>query len=755
MVRERLRANVQGNQTDLFRLQNQLSTGRRLFSPSDDAPSALRAINLQRTIERKTQLQTNLRSAEQGLTKASSSLTEVSNVLNDLRAATLGVVGTDSSQDDRDAVIAQIDQALFTLLEIGSSKHLEQFLFSGTRSLDKPYEAAAQYVEYHGNESTLRSRVDTDLLFGVGLPGNEVFGGLSEAVRGTSDLEPRVTPQTRIVDINGGAGISPDGSIEIVYNPSVGGATQRAVIDLSKAHTLADVARLIETGAPTGAALVVEVAGGGFRVTAGDGAVAINEAAGGRAAEQLGLLSPIPSGQVVGGDLDPLLRNTTRLDDLLGSKAQGRLQLPGVRNDLTIRAASSGADFNNLTVEIVGTGTVGAESASYNASTNTLTVQIQPGATSAASLAAAINAEGTFVAAPDPRDAATAGTAGSGVAVVGTYAGATDTSGSGAPFDKASGLVIANGGAPFTVDTSTAETVEDLLNLLNRPETGLAAAINAEGTGIDVRTRRSGANLTIGENGGQTAGQLGIQTFHEGVKLAELNRGVGVTTRAGDDLEIELSDGATTTAFTVDLSAALTVQDALDAINTATGGAVTARLAAVGGGIELVDSSTLTPPVTLTVRSVSGSQAAIDLGLIATGQTEASVTSALPGAASLKGEDRASVEVDSVFNTLYRLREALQKDDNAPAVSAAVERLDDDLTRVTFARAEAGARLQNLDSVGTRLGEEDIQLRAALSIEIDVDFAQAVSDFQAKQFALQASLQTSASLLQLSILNFI
>ncbi|MGI9457042.1 MAG: flagellin, partial [Aeoliella sp.] len=137
------------------------------------------------------------------------------------------------------------------------------------------------------------------------------------------------------------------------------------------------------------------------------------------------------------------------------------------------------------------------------------------------------------------------------------------------------------------------------------------------------------------------------------------------------------------------------------------------------------------------------------LGFFATGDTEA--TSAT---GSLAASDRHTLEVDSTFNTLMRLREALVNED-FPAIGREIGRIDNDLDRVNFARAELGARLQSLQSLQHRHEDEEVALRNALSQEIDVDLAEAISEFTSRQFALQASLQTSANLLQMSILNFI
>ena len=66
-VRQRLTGQVQRDQLDLFRLQNQISTGQRIQLPSEDAPAALRAINLQRLLDRKGQIRTNLEASNQYL----------------------------------------------------------------------------------------------------------------------------------------------------------------------------------------------------------------------------------------------------------------------------------------------------------------------------------------------------------------------------------------------------------------------------------------------------------------------------------------------------------------------------------------------------------------------------------------------------------------------------------------------------------------------------------------------------------------
>jgi flagellar hook-associated protein 3 FlgL len=101
--------------------------------------------------------------------------------------------------------------------------------------------------------------------------------------------------------------------------------------------------------------------------------------------------------------------------------------------------------------------------------------------------------------------------------------------------DLASGLQIVNGGRTYTIDFSAAQTVEDLLNTLNGSGASVLAEINSAGTGINLRSRLSGGDFAVGENGGTTATDLGLRSFTAQTDLDELNHGFGVHAREGTD----------------------------------------------------------------------------------------------------------------------------------------------------------------------------------------------------------------------------
>jgi flagellar hook-associated protein 3 FlgL len=970
LLRTRLTQQFQKDQLDLFRLQEQIATGQRIVLPSDDGPAALRSISLQRMIDRKKQLASNVQTGQQFLAATDTALKDIAEQLSALKGSTLGVAGTISSDTERQTAINEINDYLEQLVTIANRQYLGRSLFSGTSTGTDPYSFVDGNVVYNGDANLIENYSDFGVLFSTSISGQEVFGGTSAQVEGTVDLNPQLNMNTSLSSLLNGRGITLGGAIQVSDGTSV------SIVDLSGARTIGDVVRQIQNNPPTGRQVNVSVTPTGLNLQISGGPsganLSVQEIGNGTTARELGILNinGVGTSQLVGEDLNPQLLKTSRLEDLLGGKARATVQSVNSNNDILIEAAANGAGLNGVTVQLVddnllqsagglvagnevaeysataraaraslsfagggndliltaatagisfndvqisvNTVAAGNEDAVYNPANKTLTisiandgsttvqtvldqiaedgtfvatadteglvttntiaatdaglvtgntgnsggaantlyVRIQNGMTTANQVIAAINAEGTFTATTDLSDSTSASNAGTGVIDIG--ATGTTSGGAGTTLDQTSGLRIVNGGEVHEITFENAETLEDMLNVLNRPEYGLQAEINSEGTGISIRSKLSGNDFQIGENGGLTATQLGLRTYDRTTRLEDLNYGVGVfvgdgyelPAGTGTDFTIQTQDGSTfqidlaggeslaqvaaaintatsvlgvpqvqatipnppgnalrlddittpngTDSFTItraagsdaanylglvadgedettttgsiltggsqrytdftlnfggqnygiDLSSAETIGDVIDRIN-ATTGTTTASLASTGNGITLSAGG----PITITRNGQS--QTAEMLGFIPKGEVSATSTGS-----SLTSVDQNFLENKSVFNTLIRLRDALEAND-LNALERALEDINVDIDRVTFARAEVGATAKGLELSKSTLEDEQIQLKSALSEEIDVDLVQAISELTARQLAMQASLQVTANIMQLSLLDFI
>ncbi len=315
---------------------------------------------------------------------------------------------------------------------------------------------------------------------------------------------------------------------------------------------------------------------------------------------------------------------------------------------------------------------------------------------------------------------------------------------SGTGIDTDSGLIITNGSEVATVDLSGAETVQDLLNRMNNAGVFIRAMINESGTGIDVFNQVSGVALYIGENGGNTAADLGIRTFDTETPIADLNQGDGVIRYDdGTDIKITAKDG---TSFEVDLTGVVTIGDVIEEINAAAleaGIAVTAGFATLGNGLSITDATG--GDGDLSVSAVNLSQAVYDLGLAKKTEGEETV---------LVGDDVNPMRTDGILDALSQLEQAMRADDTQ-AMEIAAQRLGELAEDVRRIHGIVGARAQSMQSKLQQQSDASFTTQELLSKVEDLDFADAITRLESAQLQYQADLQTSGRLLNLSLLDFL
>jgi len=267
-----------------------------------------------------------------------------------------------------------------------------------------------------------------------------------------------------------------------------------------------------------------------------------------------------------------------------------------------------------------------------------------------------------------------------------------------------------------------------------------------------VRGLASGAEYSIGENGGTVATDLGIRSATGTVRLADLNDGSGIKlSQSGPDLIIDRTDGGT---LEIELEGVETVGQIIDMINNhasnQTAPQVTASLNRFGNGI------TLTSPADaqlLRVSSGTASDAAVALGLVPAGQTQVVGTSA-DGVDSLVGTDYLPRHPGGAIDTLIRLAAAV-RDGNPAAIESLQQQIDAELETANGVRGRVGLWTQELDRMQEVADDTVIDLKAQLSEEVDADIAKVITDITARQTSQEASLKLIAESARLSLLDFL
>ncbi len=651
LTRNRALYQIQSDQASLQSLQTQLATGHRFQSVSESPAAAIRVMNLQREQEFKEQAIVNLKSAQSYLNTSESSLSETHNILNDIKSIALEGVSNTVSDTERNALIAQLDSQLSRIVSIGNQRSRDRFLFAGGEVGQLPINSVGEVTRFSGNDLDLLSIGDRQNYITHNVTSQKALGVISTGVHGSADLNPAVSAKTRLADLNQGFGV---GIGAIQFSDGVNEET----IDLSTAETLGDVVNRINQVTLDGRPLQALLSSNGITIQFADslpGTLRISDAASGRIGKNLGIVTtdPIPSLPIIGADVNPLVRTTNLISDLNG----------------------------------------------------------------------------------------------------------------GLGLNISEGLKIVQGRNTYTVDFTGATTVEDLLNAVNNSGAAVVADIAPDGRGFRIRSVESGSDFSISENLGTLAAQLGLRTFHGQVRLAELNHGQGLELADGPDLIFSRSDG---TEFSVDISSAITVQDAVDLINNHPDNQdlnlrIVASFQTPNNGLTLsalvpplpvpLPDPAPPPPVPITVRSSGGSAAAQGLGLSAIGSSIGNATET-SGAYVINGRDVNPYETKGVYNSILRLRNAI-RDKNVSEIGRASQMVDEDIDRISLARGDLGIRQQRNDSLIESSEDTVIELKSKESDERDVNVAETISQLTARQAAYEANLRLLAQVSRSTIFDYI
>jgi flagellin len=648
-----------------------LSTGLRINSGKDDPAGLIASENLRRDITSANAAIANSQQANQLIGTADSALGQISNLLNDIRglavqAANKGVLSDEQVAADQ----LQVDSSLEAIDRIAKVTTFQgRKLLDGSLDFTKNYTAGGTTVaDLSINSANLGTTGNLAVSVSISagatqalITNNGIGGGTATQATGSLTLTGGNT-----LDLTSAVGGAADG-----YVGNTTDVTFQAAADISQGTgtlTLTNTGDTIDIAA---------VAGGAEDGAAGNVDVVIAEGVGPTSASYAGgTITVNVDNSILGGD------TTANIAAAIAAINGG--------GEFTATATSGLANYVNTddnTYNGVTTGgSDGTNSAVYNATTNTLTVDVALNA-SVANVATAIDTEGTFVtsnaagATFDPADFATQ----------------TDPLSGGTSAGLAADLVVRIGGdkGSEVFNFRAGATIAQIVNAVN---------LVSDGTGVQASNNSGTLNLKSTSYGSN--GFVDVEVLSEG-SGGVFGSSLSATRATGTDIAATVNgatasgSGNTLSVHTATLDLALTV---------ANGSTTAVDFNITGGGAVFQ----LGPNV------VTNQQARIGIGSVNTG--------------TLGGTD----------GRLYELRSGYGKD-LATNPNGATLIVDEAINKVTSLRGRLGAfqrttietNIASLKDTITNLTEAESQIR-------DADFAAETAALTRAQVLVQSGTQVLA-----------
>lgn len=167
---------------DLNKIQQQISSGKRIINPSDDPAGSARVLGIDQQLSQTEQFQKNISFAKSRLNIAEGTLQGVTDMMKRMNELIIRGGGGSAGEGDRAAIALEVRESVKELVSLANSKDLnDQYIFAGNKAKQSPFTISGNTVSYRGDQSDRHVQVSQNKTIAVSESGTEVFMNIKDA----------------------------------------------------------------------------------------------------------------------------------------------------------------------------------------------------------------------------------------------------------------------------------------------------------------------------------------------------------------------------------------------------------------------------------------------------------------------------------------------------------------------------------------------------------------------------------------------
>ena len=190
-------------QSEQVKLQQQISTGRRISSPSEDPVASARALEISSAQGINSKFADTRQTAQLKLNTLESNLTSVTNLLVATQSTLVAAGNGAYSNQERGFIASELKGSLEMLIGLGNTKDASgNYLYAGFQTSTQPFIATTTGATYAGDSNQQLLQVDVQRQMAVNVSGDNVFQAGGNDVFATMQnlvtlLDTPLTPATQ------------------------------------------------------------------------------------------------------------------------------------------------------------------------------------------------------------------------------------------------------------------------------------------------------------------------------------------------------------------------------------------------------------------------------------------------------------------------------------------------------------------------------------------------------------------------------
>lgn len=176
MVSDTVMQNLWQNETQLNKLSDEVSSGKKFSLPSDDPLAVLNSMQLSNSISSNNQYTKNIKDGINLLNITDGALQNLNTVINRVRDLVVEGANDELDSQDRSAIADEVSQLKQQVNAIANTNSGGKYIFAGTNYNNPPWDASQPPgSQWQGNGQSTEYQIGYGTTMAVNTPGDAVF----------------------------------------------------------------------------------------------------------------------------------------------------------------------------------------------------------------------------------------------------------------------------------------------------------------------------------------------------------------------------------------------------------------------------------------------------------------------------------------------------------------------------------------------------------------------------------------------------
>ncbi|GAB4260066.1 flagellar hook-associated protein FlgL [Thermincola ferriacetica] len=183
-------SNLNNNYRIMNKIQEQLSTGKKINRPSDDPVGVVSSLRLRAGLTETEKYLNNVDDARAWLDTTDTALGQASDLLQRARELTIYGANDALAQQSRDALAQEIHQIRDQMIQVANTTHDGRYIFGGFKTSNQPFTAAGAYT---GDNGSIAYEIGVNVSMQVNIPGDAAFINAQDVFQLLANIEADLT----------------------------------------------------------------------------------------------------------------------------------------------------------------------------------------------------------------------------------------------------------------------------------------------------------------------------------------------------------------------------------------------------------------------------------------------------------------------------------------------------------------------------------------------------------------------------------